>query len=147
MKLENYNSVSPYICEIMSLTQQLADIGKVVDDEDIGFIMLNGLTEDYKPMVRALEASNKELSSQMVKDFLYGDEQRNEQNEKLSAMWTRNNNHRRFNKSRPAYHKREENGHQSNNDKPDLRWLKCSRCRESSHKRKDCPEKEEAGKK
>ena len=42
----------------MSLTQQLADIGKVVDDEDIGFIMLNGLTEDYKPMVRELEASN-----------------------------------------------------------------------------------------
>ena len=50
------------------------------------FIILNGLTEDYKPMVRALEASNKELSSQMVKDCLYGDEQRDEQNEKLSAM-------------------------------------------------------------
>jgi hypothetical protein len=112
MKLENYNSISTYICEIMSLTQQLADIGKVVDD-DIGFIMLNGLKEDYKPMVRALEAGNKELSSQMVKDFLLGDEQKDEQNEKLSAMWTRNNNRRRFNKSRPVYHK-EDNESQAN---------------------------------
>jgi hypothetical protein len=66
-------------------------------------------------MVRALEAGNKELYSQMVKDFLLGDEQRDEQNEKLSAMWTRNNNHHRFNKSRPAYHKNEEDGNQSYN--------------------------------
>jgi hypothetical protein len=118
MKLENYNSVSAYICEITNLTQQLADIGKVVEDEDIGFIMLNGLTEDYKPMVRALEASSKELSSQMVKDFLLGDEQRDEQNERLSAMWTRNNNRRRFNKSHPVYHKKEDDGKQNNNNKP-----------------------------
>jgi hypothetical protein len=98
----------------MSLTQQLADIGNVVDDEDIGFIMQNGLTKDYKPMVRALEAGNKELSSQMVKDFLLGDEQKDEQNEKLSAMWTRNINRRRFNKSRPVYHKKEDNESQVN---------------------------------
>jgi hypothetical protein len=45
MKLENYNSISAYICEIMRLTQQLEDTGKVVDD-DIGFIMLNGLTPE-----------------------------------------------------------------------------------------------------
>jgi hypothetical protein len=86
-------------------------------------------------MVWALEAGNKELSSQMVKDFLLGDEQRDEQNEKLSALWTRNNNHHRFNKSR---HKKEDNGNQSNN-KPDLWWLKC---RKSGHTRKGCPEKE-----
>jgi hypothetical protein len=43
----------------MSLQQQLADIGKVVDDEDIGFVMLNWLTKDYKPKVRALEAQQR----------------------------------------------------------------------------------------
>jgi hypothetical protein len=86
--------------------------------------MLNGLTDDYKPEIRALEAGSKELSSQMVKDFLLGDEQRDEQNERLSAMWTSNNNRRRFIKSRPFYRKKEDDGKQ-NNHKPDFGWLKC----------------------
>lgn len=75
VRLETFESISSYLNEIMSLTQQLQEVGKTIDYEDTAFIMLNGQTEKYKPLATALEATLTMLTSQKVKEFLLGQEQ------------------------------------------------------------------------
>jgi len=52
--------------------------------------MLNGLPKEYRPMVLALGAAHEKVTSQMVKDCLLGDEQRDKlEDSTASALWTR----------------------------------------------------------
>lgn len=77
VKLENFNSMEDYVNEILSIAGQLAGIGKPVDDEYIGIIMLQGLPDDYEPMAMALEHSAVEITSDLVKTKLLQDKKWN----------------------------------------------------------------------
>lgn len=58
IKLQNFKNMELYVNEIMSVSQKLADMDAPLDDEFIAVIMLSGLSEDYSPMVMALESAN-----------------------------------------------------------------------------------------
>lgn len=73
VKLENFSNMEEYVNEIMALSQQLMSIGKPMDDEFLGVIMLQGLTDEYEPMVMALENSGVEITSDFVKTKLLQD--------------------------------------------------------------------------
>jgi hypothetical protein len=45
-------------------------MGKAVDDEFIGAVMLQGLPSDYEPIVMALESSGAVITSNFVKSKL-----------------------------------------------------------------------------
>lgn len=62
-----------YVNEIMSVSQELADMEAPLDDEFIAVIMLSGLSEDYSSMVMALESANVKLTSDFVKAKLLQD--------------------------------------------------------------------------
>ncbi|KAK9687768.1 hypothetical protein QE152_g36012 [Popillia japonica] len=61
----------------MTLSQQLTTMGKPIDDEFLGVIMLQGLPQEYEPMVMALENSLTEITSNFVKLKLLQDEKWN----------------------------------------------------------------------
>lgn len=54
----------------MSTAQDLADIEKVIEDSSIAAILLGGLTAKYDPLVMAIENSNIEVFSDIVKNIL-----------------------------------------------------------------------------
>ena len=158
VRLDNFKCISDYLKEIMNITQQLASMGKVIDDEDVGFIMLNGLPKEYRPMVLALGAAHEKVTSQMVKDCLLGDEQRDKQEDSTaSALWTRGHTSWRSKGHHPKGHhsgKRSESSNfndgnqgqhssssnsESSNSNSNVTKYNCGKCGKIGHKRKDCP--------
>lgn len=77
IKLKDFNSMQEYVNEAMTLAQQLTTMGKPIDDEFLGVIMLQGLPQDYEPMVMALENSLTEITSNFVKLKLLQDDKWN----------------------------------------------------------------------
>ncbi|KOB67937.1 Uncharacterized protein OBRU01_16010 [Operophtera brumata] len=56
-----------YITRITELSQQLREIDSPLDDEFVAIIMLSGLTNDYDPLIMALENSNIHLTTEQQK--------------------------------------------------------------------------------
>lgn len=69
-KLESCASMELYVSEIISTSQKLVDVGFSVPDEWLAIFLLAGLTDDYLPMIMAMESSEKKLSSDSVKTKL-----------------------------------------------------------------------------
>lgn len=110
-KLEN-QSMESYINKIVEISQQLSDIGSPLDDDFIAVIMLSGLTEDYDPLIMAIENSNIKLSSEVVQGKLLQENlRRDDKSESGSAL--------------AAARKQP----------------KCFRCNKTGHFIKDCPKK------
>lgn len=78
LKLKEMESMEKYITRITELAQQLREIDSPLDDEFIAVIMLSGLTNDYDPLIMALENSNMKLTSDLVKSKLLQETQRRE---------------------------------------------------------------------
>lgn len=82
-----YNKMSDYIENIMSIVHQLADIGKVIDDEEIAEILLSGLPQEYDPLVSNLETLciSSGLQSELVRTRLLQEFQRKNENSNGSS--------------------------------------------------------------
>lgn len=70
IKYVNYSTMDHYLGEIISVTQELADIGCTIDDEELAEIMLIGLSSDFDSLVMAIEATQVKLTSEFVKSRL-----------------------------------------------------------------------------
>jgi len=66
-RLEQFSDMQSYVSQVLTYSHQLADISAPLEDEFIGVILLNGLTPDFDPLVLALENTNVNISSDLVK--------------------------------------------------------------------------------
>src|SRR5436190_14468859 len=73
IKLEDYESMQQYVSAFMNISLRLSSLGKNIDDELLAALMLKGLPKEYLPMRMALENSNVEISSDLVKSKLLQD--------------------------------------------------------------------------
>lgn len=71
IKLEQFESLRDYVTSMMSVAQQLRELGKEIDDELLAALMLQGLTENFQPMRLAIENSNITLTTDYVKTKLF----------------------------------------------------------------------------
>lgn len=78
----HYDSMSEYIDKIMVLVQQLADIGRVIDDAEVAELLLSGLPEEFDALVSNLETAciTTGLSSELVRTRLLQEEFRKNSN-------------------------------------------------------------------
>jgi len=67
LQLTDFKSMDYFIAGVMLTGHQLVDIGKEFDDESLAAIMLNGLIAHYDPLVMALENSNIQIATDLVK--------------------------------------------------------------------------------
>jgi hypothetical protein len=74
IKLKHYTSMDSYVTQVLSTAQEIATIGKRLDDDLIAILLLQGLTSDYKPMRMAMENSGVELTTDYVKTKLLQEE-------------------------------------------------------------------------
>ncbi|KOB79025.1 Retrovirus-related Pol polyprotein from transposon TNT 1-94, partial [Operophtera brumata] len=76
IELTTYSSVTQYVESVMTLVQQLADIGKHIEDGEIAEPLLSGLPTDYDHLVSSLETIclTGSLSSELVRTRLLQEE-------------------------------------------------------------------------
>lgn len=99
-----YENMTKYIEAIFTLVQQLADIGKVIEDEEIAEILLSGLPQEFDTLVSALETASmtNALSSELVRARLIQEEYRKVKTENQpsssssSALFAKNFNKKKI---------------------------------------------------
>lgn len=116
-KLADCNSMQVYVTEIISTAQRLNDIGFVVGDEWLGIFLLAGLSDDYLPMIMAMEGGERALSSDSVKTKLLQETSSSSSHEKAFFAKSRKQNYRKNNN------------------------IICYSCRAKGHKSVSCPQK------
>ncbi|XP_040164860.1 uncharacterized protein LOC120901222 [Anopheles arabiensis] len=68
--LESCDSMSDYVNRIVSTAHQLNGIGFPISEEWVGNLLLAGLTEQYRPMIMALENSGIVITGDIIKTKL-----------------------------------------------------------------------------
>lgn len=92
VNLSSLSSMDEYISTILAHTQKLAEMKKPLDDEFIAALMLSGLTDDYQPLVIALEHSAVPLTSDAVKSKLLSESNRRTSSENSALLLRKSKN-------------------------------------------------------
>lgn len=81
IKFGNFSSMSEYIEKVTTLVQQLSNIGKTIEDDEVTEILLSGLPQEYDWLVSNLETlwMTKQLNSDIVQARLLQEEGRTPQ--------------------------------------------------------------------
>lgn len=76
LRLENCDSMSSYVNQLVESAQKLRGTGFKIDDEWIGSLLLAGLPEKFAPMIMAIEHSGITITTDVIKTKLLdmGDE-------------------------------------------------------------------------
>lgn len=100
-RLENFdNNMQSYIDQIMLYANKLNGIGFKMDDEWTSAILLAGLTDEYKPFIMSIEASNTKLEVNNLITKLV-DTRSNQSSGNGEAFFSKNKMHKKkkFNKN------------------------------------------------
>lgn len=106
-----YSSMTDYVDGIMTLVQQLADIGKTIDDAEVAELLLSGLPQEFDALVSNLETAciTNSLSSELVRSRLIQEEYRkNNFTENVDTAYVSKN---KVNKSKIICHYCKKSGH------------------------------------
>ena len=126
---ENYTTMSDYIEHITSIADQLNGIGKPLDDETVGGIILGGLPEKFRPLILGIQGSNQSTTVDFVKNLLL------QENVKEMSCTSSPSNQALFttNKSKEFRHQQK----RKNTRKPP--GPRCYNCNEIGHLSSSCP--------
>lgn len=74
----DYRGMPEYIETVMTTVQQLADIGKTIEDSEVAELLLSGLPQEFDVLVSGMEVANltSTLSSETVRARLLQEEHR-----------------------------------------------------------------------
>lgn len=70
MNFNLFNTMQEYIDSVMSVAEDLENIGEPLRDTAVGAIMLAGLPESYDPLILGIQGSNQKTTSDFVKNLL-----------------------------------------------------------------------------
>ncbi|KAJ8704351.1 hypothetical protein PYW08_013075 [Mythimna loreyi] len=87
-KLSENSSMEIYLNKIKEFSHQLNEIESPLDDEFVAVIMLSGLTDDYDPLIMAIEHSTTTLSTDIISEKLLQETQRREEKTEGIALIT-----------------------------------------------------------
>uniref|UniRef100_A0A2H1WMK4 SFRICE_021333 n=1 Tax=Spodoptera frugiperda TaxID=7108 RepID=A0A2H1WMK4_SPOFR len=87
-KLSENSSMEVYLNKIKEISHQLNEIESPLDDEFVAVIMLSGLTDDYDPLIMAIEHSTSKLSTEIISQKLLQETQKREEKTVETALIT-----------------------------------------------------------
>lgn len=87
-KLSENSSMEVYLNKIKEISHQLHEIESPLDDEFVAVIMLSGLTDDYDPLIMAIEHSTSKLSTEIISQKWLQETQRLEEKTEETALIT-----------------------------------------------------------
>lgn len=152
IRLDNCDSITNYVTQIVETAQKLSGTGFAVSDEWIGSIMLAGLPEKYFPMIMPIEHSGIAITADVVKTKLI-DLAGSDESETGSALWTRGQHNRQHAKAGNNF-KNDSSKHrdglsmpESDTKKMDKSLIKCYRCKRTGHYKSHCKQNDQQVKK
>lgn len=137
IKLDKFDSMEMYVNEILSLAEQLSSMNKPLDDEFLAAIMLQGLPQEYEPMIMALEHSSMDITTDMVKTKLLQDKRwKGSAGCSDDCLFTRNRGNDRT--SSRGEKKKASSTSKNTNTSSNTNKLWCWKCHTQGHVKKDC---------
>lgn len=70
IRLEDCDSMTSYVSQLMETAQKLQGTGFEINDQWIGSLILAGLPENFEPMIMAIEHSGLNISADAIKTKL-----------------------------------------------------------------------------
>lgn len=134
IRLDNCDSMTQYVTEIVEISQRLQGTGFKITDEWIGALMLAGLPDKYAPMLMAIEHSGVEISADVIKTKLMdmcsdiGTVSGSE-----SAFAAKNIQRSKYGNNK--YDHKQPTGETSKA----VKIIKCYRCKQTGHYKNQCP--------
>lgn len=94
-----FSCMTDYVDSVMTKVQQLADIGKIIEDAEVAELLLSGLPQEFDALVSNLETAciTNTLSSELVRTRLIQEDSRkqNFENSADTAYFTKNRKEQR----------------------------------------------------
>lgn len=135
-RLDNCDSMSAYVNQIVETSQRLRGTGFNIDDEWVGSLLLAGLPERFMPMIMAIEHSGIMITTDSIKTKLL-DMDADCTGKAGSALYTRSSSNNRRSAGNSASGKFDRShGDKSDKQKKEVR---CFRCNQLGHFRNKCP--------
>lgn len=122
-RYDEFSSMSDYIEHVTSIADQLDSIGKPLDNETVGGIILGGLPETFRPLILGIQGSNQDISVEFVKNLLLQDNVKD-----LSCKPQQSNEN--------AFHSKLKKRYSSHN--PKRREPRCYNCNKTGHYSSQC---------
>lgn len=83
IRLETSDGMQHYVDQLLGQSSKLRGIGFDISEDWMVAIILAGLTDEFKPLIMGLEATNQEMSSEMVITKLLDNQQADKSGEAL----------------------------------------------------------------
>lgn len=94
-RLDSCDGMQHYVDQILCCSSKLNGIGFAISDEWIVAILLAGLTDDFKPFIMGIEASNTTANSEVIISKLLDGQQNSSNGE---ALWNKKFKSRKYQK-------------------------------------------------
>lgn len=140
IRLENCESMTSYVSQIVETAQKLKGTGFEITDEWIGSLLLAGLSDRFSPMIMAIEHSGIAISADVIKTKLLDMSEEVGTTDKDSAFWSKQQRWKSGNTNHVV--KSQTSTSMSNNDsaKSSSKQIKCYNCKKVGHFKNKCPE-------
>lgn len=142
VRLENCDSMTSYVSQIVETAQKLKGTGFEITDEWIGSLLLAGLSDKFSPMIMAIEHSGIAISADVIKTKLLDMCEEVGTTEKDSAFWSKQQRWKSGNTNRGV----KSHTSTSNSDRNDSassnggKQIKCYNCKKIGHFKNKCTE-------
>ncbi|CAF4918661.1 unnamed protein product [Pieris macdunnoughi] len=131
IRLENSESMTAYVTQLIDTAQKLRGTGFEINEEWIESLLLAGLSDKFSPMIMAIEHSGLAISADVIKTKLLDMSDNVGSSESESA----------FLSSKGWQHsKRNKVGRTVETSSRPVKQIKCYRCKQTGHYKNQCPQ-------
>lgn len=141
IRLENCDSMTTYVTQMIETAQRLNGTGFTITDEWVGSLLLAGLTDRYSPMIMAIEHSGISISADTIKSKLLDMEVTSDFEGAAggTAAFAARNKYNSGSSGKPKKY----GGNPMSNKKTaadtPAKTITCFKCKEDGHYRNQCP--------
>lgn len=127
LRLENCESMSSYVTQLVETAQKLRNTGFNIDEEWIGSLLLAGLPEKFSPMIMAIEHSGLSITTDSIKSKLLDMEKEVDNVGSAFANKGKNGGKKFTNKKEPNIGNTRHASKSNDRDRNDIRCYNCKR--------------------
>lgn len=141
IRLENCNSMSTYVTQMVETAQRLNGTGFTITDEWLGSLLLAGLSERFSPMIMAIEHSGISITADVIKSKLLDMQDINDPEVSGAAFAARNKYY--SGNTKPKKYGGPSSSSMTNVNKKfetsTTKEVTCYKCKSNGHYRNQCP--------